>query len=115
MSEKLQEALIKVLLEQKIDYKDIQAQIEDNDRDRQTVEYFKDQIKQNIHEPILINSENEVLDGNHRLTAYQELNIEPPLLYQGERKDFYNVATEANFDGIKMIKLMIENGTATKI
>lgn len=110
----LQEALIKILLEH-IDYKEIKPQVEDNDRDKETIEYFKSQIKQDIHEPILINSELEVLDGNHRLTAYQELNIEPPLLYQGERKDFYSVANEANYDGIAMIKIMIQNGTAKKI
>lgn len=110
----LQEALIKILLEN-IEYKDIKAQVDNSDHDRETIEYFKEQIKNDKHEPILINSDGEVLDGNHRLMAYQELNIEPPLLYRGERKDFFNVAKEANFDGIEMIKLMIQNGTATKI
>lgn len=110
----LQETLIKILLEN-IDYKDIKAQVDNSDHDRETIEYFKEEIKQDKHEPILINHQGEVLDGNHRLAAYQELNIEPPLLYRGERKDFYNVAKEADFDGIKMIKLMIEKGTATKI
>lgn len=112
--ENLQDTLIEILLEH-IDYKEIKSQVEDSNRDRETIEYFKEQIKQDKHEPILVNSELEVLDGNHRLKAYQELNIEPPLLYQGERKDFYNTAKEANYDGIEIIRLMIQKGTAKKL
>lgn len=103
------------LLSENINYKNINAQIEHDESDLNTVEYFKNQIQKGIHEPILINADNEVLDGNHRLTAYQELNIEPPLLYRGERKDFYSVGEEAGWDALKMIKLMIEYGTAEKI
>ena len=110
----LQESLVKILLEH-VDYKDLKPQVEDTKRDKETIEYFKQEIQKGNHEPILINSNNEILDGNHRLTAYQELDIEPPLLYQGERKDFYSVAEEANYDAISMIKIMIDNGTAKKI
>lgn len=110
----IEEATMKLILESKY-YQELQPKVEDTDRDNNTIKYFEDQIKNNIHEPILINSDDEVLDGNHRLKAYQNLNIEPPLLYRGERKDFYNVGEQCRWDGIEMIKAMIKNGTATKI
>lgn len=103
------------LLKEDINYKNIEAKVEYSDHDLETVEWFKSQIQKGIHEPILINADNEVLDGNHRLKAYQELEIEPPLLYRGERKDFYAVGNEGHWDGIEMIKLMIEYGTAEKV
>lgn len=103
------------LLREEFDYKNLEVKVDNSEHDVETVEWFKEQIQKGIHEPILINADNEVLDGNHRLKAYQELEIEPPLLYRGERKDFYNTAKEANYDGIKIIKLMIEYGTAEKI
>ena len=103
------------LLRESEDYRNIEAKVENTDRDLKTVEWFKEQIQKGIHEPILINSNNEVLDGNHRLAAYQELGIKPPLLYRGERKDFYSVGNEGNWDGIEMIKLMIGYDTAEKI
>lgn len=113
--ELLQETILSLLTESKVDYKDLVAQVDDSNKDKETIEYFKEEIQKGNHEPILLNSQLEVIDGNHRLKAYQELNIEPPLLYQGERKDFYSVGQDANYDGIEMIKLMIEDGTAIKI
>ena len=103
------------VLEEDIHYQDLLAMVDDSEKDLDTIEYFKEQIKQGKHYPILINANNEVLDGNHRLKAYQELDIEPPLLYRGEREDFYKVAHQCNYDGIKMINQMIADGTAVKI
>ena len=96
--------------------KEFIPKVEDSKYDRDTVEYFKDQIKNNKYEPILLsNSDDTIIDENHRALAYKELGIEPPLLYKGNRKKFFILGNECNWDGIKMIKQMIKNGTAKRV
>lgn len=107
----LNKELIKYLNEDK----ELIPRVEDSKHDRETIEYFKNQIKNNKHEPILLsNTDNAIIDGNHRALAYKELGIEPPLLYKGNRKDFFALGNECNWDGIEMIKQMIKNGTAKR-
>lgn len=96
-------------------WKRLKPKINSGDYDEKCVNYWKEQIKQGHHRPILVNEDGEISDGNHTLTAYQELGIKPPMLYKGLRKDFFAAAKAGNHDGQKMIEYMIDNGQATLI
>lgn len=96
-------------------WKSLKPQIEDTENDRKGVEMYKEKISNGYHRPILVNKNNEILDGNHTMTAYQELGIEPKMLYRGERSDFYKAAAETKGDAEKAIHVMIDNGTAKLI
>ena len=96
-------------------WKELQPAVEQDDYDIKCIEYWKEQIQKGNHRPILVNSEGEILDGNHTMVAYQELGIKPPMLYKGERSDFYPAASKSNWDAMKAIYLMIDDGTATLI
>lgn len=93
----------------------LEPHIEGDYSDLKTVEYYRDQIQKGNHRPILINRNKEILDGNHTMTAYQELGIEPPLVYQAERSQFYKAAIAHRGDALKAINQLIEDGTATKL
>ena len=99
-------------LDESFDYKSLKPKIEDTDNDRAGVDMYKEKIKNGEHRKVLINSDNEILDGNHTITAYQELGIKPKYIYRGERPDFYKAAVETNGDAEKAIDIMIKNGTA---
>lgn len=95
------------------DYMNLNPKISSDDYDLKCVEYWKEQIQKGNHRPILINKDNEILDGNHTMTAYQELNIEPPKVYLGDRAEFYkHVAATKTIDAIDAINDMINDGTA---
>lgn len=96
-------------------WKQLKPQIENSQSDIDAVNYYKKRILNGDHRKILINSNNEILDGNHTMKAYQELNIEPPKIYRGERKDFYKYAYETGGDAEKAIDEMIKNGVAEKV
>lgn len=96
-------------------WKRLKPKINSGDYDEKCVNYWKEQIKQGHHRPILVNEDGEISDGNHTLTAYQELGIKPPMLYKGLRKDFFAAAKAGNHDGQKMIEYMIDNGQATLV
>lgn len=96
-------------------WKSLKPQIEDTENDRKGVEMYKEKISNGYHRPVLVNKNNEILDGNHTMTAYQELGIEPKMLYRGERSDFYKAAAETKGDAEKAIHVMIDNGTAKQI
>lgn len=96
-------------------WKSLKPQIEDTENDRKGVEMYKEKISNGYHRPVLVNKNNEILDGNHTMTAYQELGIEPKMLYRGERSDFYKAAAETKGDAEKAIHVMIDNGTAKLI
>lgn len=96
-------------------WKTLEPKIEDTENDRKGVEMYKEKISNGYHRPILVNKNNEILDGNHTMTAYQELGIEPKMLYRGERSDFYKAAAETKGDAEKAIHIMIQNGTAKLI
>ena len=96
-------------------WKTLEPKIEDTENDRKGVEMYKEKISNGYHRPILVNKNNEILDGNHTMTAYQELGIEPKMLYRGERSDFYKAAAETKGDAEKAIHVMIDNGTAKLI
>lgn len=103
-------------LDESSDYwKSLEPKIEDTENDRKGVEMYKEKISNGYHRPILVNKAGEILDGNHTMTAYQELGIEPKLLYRGERGDFYKAVAETKGDAEKAISVMINNGTATLI
>lgn len=93
----------------------LEPHIENDYSDLKTVEYYKDQIQKGNHRPILINRNKEILDGNHTMTAYQELGIEPPLVYQAERSQFYKAAIDHRGDALEAINQLIKDGTATKL
>ena len=96
-------------------WKRLKPKINSGDYDERCVSYWKEQIKKGNHRPILVNEDGEISDGNHTLTAYQELGIKPPMLYKGLRKDFFAAAKAGKFDGQKMIEYMIDNGQATLV
>lgn len=93
----------------------LEPRIENDYSDLNTVEYYKDQIQKGNHRPILINRNKEILDGNHTMTAYQELGIEPPMVYQAERSQFYKAAIDHRGDALEAINQLINDGTATKL
>lgn len=95
------------------DYLNLAPQIEFGDSDRASVDYWKEQIKKGNHRPILINTDKEILDGNHTMVAYQELEIEPPYVYLGTREDFYkHVANTKPVDALVAVKDMVVDGSA---
>lgn len=96
-------------------WKTLEPKIEDTENDRKGVEMYKEKISNGYHRPVLVNKEDEILDGNHTMTAYQELGIEPKMLYRGERSDFYKAAAQTKGDAEKAIHIMIQNGTAKPI
>lgn len=96
-------------------WKTLKPQIEDDDSDRKGVEMYKERIKRGEHRPILVNEDGDILDGNHTMTAYQELGIKPPLLYKGTRLDFLNAVPKVKCDAQKAIQYMIDNGQATLV
>lgn len=96
-------------------WKTLEPKIEDTENDRKGVEMYKEKISNGYHRPVLVNKEDEILDGNHTMTAYQELGIEPKMLYRGERSDFYKADAETKGDAEKAIHIMIQNGTAKPI
>lgn len=63
--------------------------IKDTPDDKAGVEMYKKKIMAGEHRPILVDEDNNhIIDGNHTLTAYKELGIEPPILYSGKRAVF---------------------------
>lgn len=95
------------------DYLNLAPQIGFDDSDRASVDYWKEQIKKGNHRPILINTDKEILDGNHTMVAYQELEIEPPYVYLGTREDFYkHVANTKPIDALVAVKDMVADGSA---
>lgn len=93
-------------------WKTLEPKIEDTENDRKDVETYKEKIKNGFSRPILVNKDGEILDGNHTMTAYQELGIKPKELYTGERSDFYKAVAQTKGDAEKAIHIMIDNGTA---
>ena len=95
--------------------------IENDDYDIQTVNYYKDKISRGEHRPILINSDNEIIDGNHTMTAYQELGIEPKEVYVGSSQDFLRAAGDiiktqkSKNPGLDAIYKMIQDGKAKSV
>ena len=79
------------------------------------VEKYKQEIKQNKHRPILVNDEGDIIDGNHTMKAYQDLNIKPPKLYLGKREDFFKEIQKTNYNEIEAIENMLKNKKAKKI
>lgn len=96
-------------------WRKLEPQVDRDDSDNEVIERSKDLIKSGKHRPILINSNNEVIDGNHTLTAYQELGVKPPMLYRGERRDFYAAVPKSDCDALKAIYTMVDEGTATLV
>lgn len=96
-------------------WKSLIPAIEDDESDRRGVDMYIEKIKNGEHRPVLINDDGDILDGNHTMTAYQTLNIKPPLLYKGTRKDFYEALPKVKCDAQEAIKYMIDNGTATLV
>lgn len=96
----------------------LQPKIENDDSDRQSVAYYKNKILKGEHRPILVNSDNEVIDGNHTMVAYQELGIEPENVYLGTSEDFLKAASDLCKDGhynnlgLDAVNKMINDGTA---
>ena len=90
-------------------------------RDREdldTIEFQKNEILNNRHTPILISADKgTILDDNHRWIVYQELDIDPPLVYKCKTQDFYDYFGN-NDDWINttdVVKQLIDKGIATKI
>lgn len=81
----------------------------------EVVEKYKREIMNNKHRPILVNNDRDIIDGNHAMKAYQELNIRPPKLYLGERYDFFEEVQKTNFNEIEAIENMLKNKKARKI
>lgn len=81
----------------------------------EVVEKYKEQIKKGIHRPILVNNEGDIIDGNHTMKAYQDLNIRPPQLYVGDRYDFFEEVQKTNFNEEEAINNMYKNKKAKKI
>lgn len=96
-------------------WKTLRPAIEDTAQDWKAVDDYKEKIKNGYSRPILINDEGDILDGNHTMTAYQELEIKPPLIYKGTRKDFLIAAGKANGDALKAVYQMIDDGQAELI
>ena len=106
---------LKVLKEYE-DYMNLNPKIEFDDSDMASVNYWKEQIKQGNHRPILINDELEILDGNHTMVAYQELGVEPPYVYKGTRSDFFKlVANTKPIDALVAVRDMVADGSATLV
>lgn len=86
--------------------------------DLDIIEFQKNEILNNRHTPILISTDKEtILDGNHRWIAYQELGIDPPLVYKCKTQDFYDYY-ENNDDWVNtadVVKQLIYKGIATKV
>lgn len=96
------------------EYFNLVPQIGFDGSDEDSVNYWKEQIKKGNHRPILINTDKEILDGNHTMKAYQDLEVEPPYVYLGTREDFYkHVANTKPVDALVAIKDMIADGSAT--
>lgn len=98
----------------------LEPKIEDSISDRKIVDYYKEQIKNGKHRPILINQDNEILDGNHTAMAYKELHIEPKEVYIANRSTFLQTASELaknkpNNLGLETIYKMIADGTAKRL
>ncbi len=110
----------------KIDYKKLVPRLKYTKHDLDVIKICKEMIKAGKHKPILVDSkDNErVIDGNHTLAAYQELGIEPPLIYIGSQEDFreaiisellnnqYSTKTNPALDGVYK---MIKDGTVKKV
>lgn len=96
------------------DYMNLVPHIEHDQSDEDSVNYWKEQIKKGNHRPILLNIEdNEIMDGNHTMVAYQELGIEPPYVYQGTRDEFFkHVIATKDIDALVAVKDMVADGTA---
>lgn len=96
----------------------LDARIEDDNSDKKAVAYYKNKILKGEHRPILISKDNEVIDGNHTVTAYKELGIEPENVYIGTSEDFLKTAADIIKDrkssnpGLDAIYKMIDDGTA---
>ena len=114
-NKRLQEIQRKDELSETEYWKTLKPQIEDDDSDRKGVEMYKEKIKRGEHRPILVNEDGDILDGNHTMTAYQELGIKPPLLYKGTRTDFFNAVPKVKCDAQQAIQYMIDNGQASLI
>ena len=86
--------------------------------DLDIIEFQKNEILNNRHTPILISADKEtILDGNHRWIAYQELGIDPPLVYKCKTQDFYDYY-ENNDDWVNtadVVKQLIDKGIAIKV
>ena len=110
----------------KIDYKKLVPRLKYTKHDLDVIKICKEMIKAGKHKPILVDSkDNErVIDGNHTLAAYQELGIEPPLIYIGSQEDFREAVlseilwhnthhiTNPSLSGIYK---MIKDGTVKKV
>lgn len=96
----------------------LHPRIEDDISDKKIVSYYKRKILNGEHRPILISKDNEVIDGNHTMTAYKELGVEPEQVYLGTSEDFLKTAAELsknhNSDnlGLDSVYKMIKDGTA---
>lgn len=99
----------------------LHPQIENDDDDKRAVAYYKNKILKGEHRPILVSANNDVIDGNHTMTAYKELGIEPEIVYLGTSQDFLKTAAEvvksgnSKNPGLDAIYKMIEDGKAVLI
>ncbi len=80
------------------------------------VNYWKKQIKEGNHRPILVSDKDylRVVDGNHTLAAYKELKMTPPKIYAVNRIDFLNGAADMG-DDLKWIEQAIKSGKAVPV
>ena len=84
-------------------------------KDKKIVAKWKEKIQNGERPPVLVSDKDEsrIIDGNHKLKAYQELGIDPPI-YKMDRKKFLIGASQAK-DDVKFIKDAIESGDAQRI
>lgn len=65
-----------------IDYQKLKIETEGLSKDKETINFFKNEIKNNqVIPPIFIDQKNgKIIDGNHRAEAYKELKLKIPIV-----------------------------------
>lgn len=89
----------------------LQPEVDESERDLETIKYWEEQIKKGNHRPIMVRENDiySIVDGNHTLVAYRNLNIIPPNIYKVDRKEMFNAVANGEHELDWLNRLIKEN------
>ena len=89
----------------------LQPEVENDKSDLETIKYWEEQIKQGNHRPILVDENDmyHIVDGNHTLVAYKNLDVVPPDIYKVNKKDMFNAVANGEHELDWANRLIKEN------